>query len=200
MTSRVPPLRGRRILGAFQHRPIPVVAFDSGRLHVLDTGTNAVWIYRGFSSNFDQVPVSYFDTTVVKLQEATTLAVSDDELFVLFADGHSSHCLSSLISGVVTCDDPYPYQDARSGDTADFATLKFNKMAYSPPPDPSIYYLDPDGAELYQFSLRLNLNQVLRSGLSDGSLPTGKATAFAVAANRQVFLAFGNAVYYAVLP
>ena len=60
--------------------------------------------------------------------------------------------------------------------------------------------LDPATAELYQFSLRLNLNQVLRSGLNDGSLPTAKATAFAVAANRQVFLAFGNSVYYAILP
>jgi len=82
----------------------------------------------------------------------------------------------------------------------DMASLKFNQMSYSPPPDPSIYFLDPEKAELYQFSLRLNLNQVLRSGLSDGSLPTEKATAFAVAPNRQVFLAFGNAVYYAILP
>jgi hypothetical protein len=80
------------------------------------------------------------------------------------------------------------------------ARLEFNQMAYSPPPDPSIYFLEPETAELYQFSLRLNLNQVLRPGLSDGSLPTARATSFAVAANRQVFLAFGNAVYYAILP
>ena len=177
------------------------VAFDSGKLLVLDPGANAIWIYRGFSSNFDQVPVSYFDDLPVKLQDAVDLAVSKDELFLLHTDGHSSHCLASQVSGLVTCDDPYPYQDVINGGAGvDFADLKFNQMAYSPPPDPSIYFLDPDGAELYQFSLRLNLNQVLRSGLSDGSLPTGKATAFAVAANRQVFLAFGDAVYYAILP
>jgi hypothetical protein len=177
------------------------IAFDSGRLLVLDSGANAIWIYRGFSSNFDQVPVSYFDAMPVKLQEAIDLAISDDELFLLHADGHSSHCLASQISGLVTCDDPYPYQDVLSGGTGvDFASLKFSQMAYSPPPDPSIYFLEPDAAELYQFSLRLNLNQVLRSGLNDGSLPTGSATAFAVAANRQVFLAFGNAIYYAILP
>ena len=177
------------------------IAFDSGKLLVLDSGANAIWIYRGFSSNFDQVPVSYFDALPVQLQDAIDLAANKDELFLLHADGHSSHCLASQISGLVTCDDAYPYQDATNGKAGvDFASLKFNQMAYSPPPDPSIYYLDPDGAELYQFSLRLNLNQVLRSGLNDGSLPTDRATAFAVAANRQVFLAFGNAVYYAILP
>ena len=177
------------------------IAFDSGKLLVLDSGANAIWIYRGFSSNFDQVPVSYFDALPVQLQDAIDLAANKDELFLLHADGHSSHCLASQISGLVTCDDPYPYQDVTNGKAGvDFASLKFNQMAYSPPPDPSIYFLDPDGAELYQFSLRLNLNQVLRSGLNDGSLPTDRATAFAVAANRQVFLAFGNAVYYAILP
>lgn len=177
------------------------IAFDAGKLLVLDSGANAIWIYRGFSSNFDQVPVSYFDAMPVVLQEAVDLAVSKDELFLLHADGHSSHCLASQISGSVTCEDPYPYQDTVGGGAGvDLASLKFNQMAYSPPPDPSICFLEPETAELYQFSLRLNLNQVLRPGLSDGSLPTAKATAFAVAANRQVFLAFGNAVYYAILP
>jgi len=96
---------------------------------------------------------------------------------------------------------PRSAEDATNGKAGvDFASLKFNQMAYSPPPDPSIYFLDPDGAELYQFSLRLNLNQVLRSGLHDGSLQTSEATAFAVAANRQVFLAFGSTVYYAIMP
>ena len=177
------------------------IAFDSGWLFVLDPAANAIWIYSGFNSNFDQVPVSYFDDMPVNLQQAIDLAVSKDELFLLHSDGRSSHCLASQISGLITCEDPYPYQDVDGGDSGvDFASLKFNQMSYSPPPDPSIYFLDPNGAELYQFSLRLNLNQVLRSGLSDGSLPTEKATAFAVAANRQVFLAFGNAVYYAILP
>jgi len=182
-------------------RELKSIAFDSGKLLVLDSAANAIWIYRGFSSNFDQVPVSYFDAMPVKLQDAIDLAVNGDELFLLHADGHSSHCLASQISGLVTCEDPYPYQSALGGGAGvDLASLKFNQMAYSPPPDPSIYFLEPETAELYQFSLRLNLNQVLRPRLSDGSLPTARATAFAVAANRQVFLAFGNAVYYAILP
>ncbi len=74
------------------------IAFDSGRLLVLDSGANAIWIYRGFSSNFDQLPVSYFDNMPVKLKEAIDLAVSGDELFLLHADGHSSHCLASQIA------------------------------------------------------------------------------------------------------
>ena len=136
-----------------------------------------------------------------KLHDAVDLAVSKDELFLLHQDGHSSHCLASQISGLITCDNPYPYQDSRgSAQGADLEKISFSQMAYSPPPDPSLYYLDPEGAQLYQFSVLMNLNQVLRSGLSDGSLPQGRATAFAVAANRQVFLAFGNSVVYAVLP
>ena len=54
---------------------------DSGWLYVLDPAANAIWIYSGFSSNFDQVPVSYFDDMPVKLQQAIDLAVSKDELF-----------------------------------------------------------------------------------------------------------------------
>ena len=81
------------------------IAFDSGKLLVLDPGANAIWIYRGFSSNFDQVPVSYFDDLPVKLQDAVDTAVSKDELFLLHTDGHSSHCLASQVSGLVTCDD-----------------------------------------------------------------------------------------------
>lgn len=177
------------------------MGFDSGWLYVLDPAANAIWMYGGFSSNFDQSPVSYFEDMPVELQNAIDLAVSKDDLFLLHADGRSSHCLASRINGSINCEDPYPYQDVLGGDAGiDFARLTFNQLAYSPPPDPSIFFLEPETAELYQFSLRLNLNQVLRSGLSDGSLPTDRATAFTIAANRHVFLAFGNAVYYAILP
>ena len=191
------------------HLPTPEIGwgvlkrmvFDSNRLYVLDPGNKALWIYRGFTANFNNAPTAYFDEELLDLADAVDLEVEGEELFLLHADGHSSHCLSSFVTGLTTCDDPYPYLDAGdSGANVDFATLKFEQIAYSPPPDPSIFYLEAEKAELYQFSLRLNLNKVLRSGLSAGALPDGKASAFYVSPDRRVFLAFGNQLYYAVLP
>ena len=191
------------------HLPTPEIGwaslkrmvFDSNRLYVLDPGNKALWIYRGFTANFNNEPAVYFDEELVDLSNVVDLEVEGEELFLLHADGHSSHCLASFVTGITTCDDPYPYLDAgTSGANVDFATLKFEQIAYSPPPDPSIYYLEAEKAELYQFSLRLNLNKVLRSGVSAGVLPKQNASAFYVSPDRRVFLAFGNQLYYAVLP
>jgi len=41
---------------------------------------------------------------------------------------------------------------------------------------------------------------VLRSGASGGSLPARSVTAFNVGSNRNVYLAFGGELYYAVIP
>ncbi len=191
------------------HLPAPEIGwnsltrmtFDSNRLYVLDPGNKALWIYRGFTANFNNAPDAYFDEELIDLSDAVDFEVEGEELFLLHADGHSSHCLASFVTGETSCDDPYPYLDAgTSGANVDFATLKFEQIAYSPPPDPSIYYLEAEKAELYQFSLRLNLNKVLRSGVSEGVLSKGKASAFYVSPDRRVFLAFGNQLYYAVLP
>lgn len=177
------------------------ITFDSGRLMVLDPENNALWIYRGFSSLFNQPPDSYFGNLPVKLQSAVGLAVGGDELFLLYADSHTSHCVASNVSGEIECQDPYLFHDGRAGvPAADFSQLKFDRLAYSPPPDPSIYYLDGARKELYQFSLQLNLNRVLRAGGEGFSLPSGTANAFAVSPNRMVFLAFGNQLFYAILP
>ena len=180
---------------------LKTINFDSNRLFVLDPGNQALWLYRGFTSNFNSAPVDYFDEPIVDLTTAVDMEVEGEELFLLHSDGRSSHCLASLISGVITCDDPYPYaNDGSSGFEVDFSSLKFEQIAYSPPPDPSIFYLEPSKAELYQFSLRLNLNRVIRSGLENGALPQQKVSSFYVSPDRRVFLAFGSVLYYAVLP
>mgnify|MGYP007012350220 FL=1 len=78
--------------------------------------------------------------------------------------------------------------------------MRFGQLSYSPPPDPSIYYLEPELGELYQFSLRLNLNRMLRAAGNSGVLPNKPVTAFDVSSNRQVFLAYGNELFYAIMP
>lgn len=180
---------------------IRAITTDGSRLYVLDPGNNVLWFYRGVSSGFAQPPNSYFDTTPVKLQDAVGIAVSGDELFMVYESGKASHCLASNVTGAVDCIDPYLFTDNReAAELVDFSKLAFSQLAYSPPPDPSIFFLEPVSAELYQFSLRLNLNRVLRSGSSSGALPRADATAFAVAPNRSVFLAFGSDLYFATLP
>ena len=180
---------------------IKMMTVDSGRMMILDTKSNAIWIYRGLSTQFDRAADTYFEDMPINLRNAVEIAVNRDELFILHADGHSSHYIASNITGLVDGQDPLLYSDIRS-DTPpmDFNNIKFGRLAYSPPPDPSIYYLDPKTAELYQFSLKLNLNRVLRSGSVQGALPGGEVDAFSVASNQMVFLAFGNQLYHATLP
>ena len=180
---------------------IKMITVDSGRLMILDPKQNAIWIYRGISTQFDRAADSYFEDMPVNLREAVEIAVNRDELFILHADGHSSHYLASNITGLVDGQDPLLYSDIRQdAPPIDFTNLKFGRLAYSPPPDPSIYFLDSKTAELYQFSLKLNLNRVLRSGSVQGALPGGDVDAFSVASNQMVFLAFGNQLYHATLP
>jgi len=176
--------------------------YDSGRLFVLDPAKNALWIYRGTSMNYTEPPDSYFEDMTIDLSNAVAATGSGDELFLLFEDGHTMHCLASNVTGLVNCDDPYPYVDGRTSAASqlNFGSLRFSQLAYSPPPDPSLYYLEADKAELYQFSLRLNLNRILRADVESGSLPRKVVTAFNVSTNRLVFLAFGNELYYASLP
>lgn len=177
------------------------IVFDSNRLYVLDPGNSALWVFRGMPDNFVEPANPYFDDDSMHLSDVIDFEVEGEELFLLYRDGHSAHCLSSFITGVTTCDDPYPYSNTEGVDSdLDMEHLSFSRLSYSPPPDPSIYFMEPKKAQLYQFSLRLNLNKVLRFGSADGSLPGGDATAFYVSPDRRVFLAFGNQLYHALLP
>lgn len=177
------------------------IVFDSNRLYVLDAANNALWSFRGLAANFVDAPVPYFKEAALTLTSVVDFEVEGEELFLLYEDGSSAHCLSSSVTGNLSCEQPYPYLNTEGVDNnLDTSRLIFDQLAYSPPPDPSIYYLDAEGGSLYQFSLRLNLNKVLRMGMSDGSLPTGKASAFFVSPDRRVFVAFGNQLFHAVLP
>ncbi len=177
------------------------IVFDSNRLYVLDPGNSALWVFRGMADNFVEPANPYFEDDSMHLAEVIDFEVEGEEIFLLYKDGHSAHCLSSFLTGATTCDDPYPYLNTEGVDSdLDMEHLSFSRLSYSPPPDPSIYYLEAQKAQLYQFSLRLNLNKVLRFGSADGSIPGGDATAFYVSPDRRVFLAFGNQLYHALLP
>jgi hypothetical protein len=100
---------------------------------------------------------------------------------------------------VLRVEDPFVYTDTRSGRTGGeiIPDALFDQIAYSPPPDPSLYLLDPQHQAIYHFSLRLNLDRQYRALQP---LAEGAATSFAISPTRLAFLAIGNQVYYAALP
>jgi hypothetical protein len=179
---------------------VQAMQIDSGTMYVLDPLTNAVWYYPGQDSIFSERPGFFFDEDVPTLKNAVDMAVNVDDLYVLHQNSLVTTCVySSVPTAPTRCDDPAIFTDARPGreSGAQLQDAKFIQIQYSPPPEPSIYLLDPETQSVYHFSVRLTLQRQYRSR---SPLPGGEATAFTITPNRKLFLALGNQVYYAVLP
>ncbi len=179
--------------------------YNADTLYVLDSANNSIEVYTSKNGSFNERPHLYFDNNVPNLKDAIDLAINDQDIYMLHSDGHMSVCVSSQVVFVPTrCSDPAPYTDPRAGRDHNPTTFKegqFNQLLFTAPPDPSIYLLFPDTASIYHFSLRLNLQRLLRPQLENmASLPSGKATAFTIGISRNAFLAFGNQVMYASIP
>jgi len=169
-------------------------SLDSGDLYILDPLTSSIWIYDG-ASEFRDRPNFFFGDQVPSMQDVMDLTVSDGKLYLLYADGH---LMTSYIRGD-DYTDPAMYQDPRDGysESPTMADARFSEILFAPPPDPSIYMLDPEGRSVYHFSLQLVYQ---RQYQSLAPLPEGEATAFAVGTNHQVFLALADKIYSALLP
>jgi hypothetical protein len=174
------------------------MTLDRGDLYVLDPKVNAVWIYRNMEVS--QQPRLFFGETVPPMQDVIDLAVYNDDLFLLHADGHMTKCTySGMPQSPTRCDDPYPYSDNRPGRVHGpvIAESVFNQMFFSSFPERSIYMLDPQNRSIFYFSVLLTLQWQYQS---QNTLAQGKATAFAISPNRMAFLAVGSNVYYAAIP
>lgn len=174
------------------------MSFDRGDLFLLDPKVNAVWIYRNMEVS--QQPRLFFGDTIPPMQDVIDLTVYNDDLFLLHADGHTTKCTySGMAESPTRCDDPYPYSDNRPGRVHGpvIEEAVFNQIYFSSFPERSIYLLDPQNQSIYYFSVLLTLQWQYQS---KGSLPEGKATAFAISPNRMAFLAISNYVYYAAMP
>ncbi len=169
-------------------------AMDTGDLYVLDPMTNSVWVYDG-ATEYRELPNFFFGNQVPSLKDVVDLTVSDGRMYMLFQDGH----LATSFYGSDDYTDPAIYQDTREGfeDGPTMDGAIFNQIQFAPPPDPSIYMLDPIKRAVFHFSLQLVYQ---RQYHGQDTLPDGLATAFAVSPNHQVFLAIGNRVYYTLLP
>ena len=78
-------------------------------------------------------------------------------------------------------------------------TYPFTQILVTPPPDPSLFLLEPRSHAIYHFSLRNLAFQ--RQYMPEQMLSTRDATAFAVDnIQRILLLATGNEVFYAAMP
>jgi hypothetical protein len=172
--------------------------YDAGDLFIIDPPNKAVWVYRNME--IDQPPHQFLGDITSFMVDVIDMAVNGDDIYLLHSNGGMTKCTYSWTEGVPTrCEDPFVYTDNRPGRTGGevIPDALFDQIAYSPPPDPSLYLLDPQNQAIYHFSLRLNLDRQYRplQPLADGP-----ATAFAISPTRLAFLAIGNQVYYAALP
>jgi hypothetical protein len=175
-------------------------------LYVMDPKANAVYRYDGMDGVFNNPPHLYFDNVIPQMTDVIDLAVDQEFLYLLHADGRMTVCQSSGFAFAATkCTDPAPYGDSRPGYEPNpllFAGSRFTHIQTTEPPDPSLFALDAANKSVYHLSLRrLNLQRQYRAVI-DGNfpLPNEAATAFAIAPNRRVLVAFGNKLFFAPLP
>jgi len=181
------------------------ISLYNGTLYVLDPASNAVYYYYGSDGLFEQKPHLYFGNSVPQMNDVIDLAVDQEFLYMLHADGRMTVCVSSggFEFAPTRCTDPQPYGDTRVGyepAPITFAGAQFTQMQSTQPPDPSLFTLDAANQSIYHLSLRrLNLQRQYRPMPdADFPLPEGAPTAFVIAPlNRTAFLAFGNQVYFA---
>jgi hypothetical protein len=174
------------------------MALDAGDLYIMDPSRNAVWVYPAMK--VDEVPHQFLGEKTSFMPDVIDMVVAGEDVFLLHADGHQTKCVGDGQDDSPTqCDDPFAYTDSRVGrqNGAVIPDSLFDQFIYSPPPDPSLYLLDPMNQAIFRFSLRLNFQQQYRS---IRSLPEGPATAFAVSPTRILFMAVGSQVFYAALP
>lgn len=181
------------------------MAINSGKLFVLDTKSNAVWVFYGVSGTYTTEPNLYFDNDIPPLEDVIDFSISGNDLVLLHGDGHVTTCVYSEISGTPTkCKDPAPFIIDRPGienKPVIIPDTRFNQISYTSPPDPSIFLLDTSSVSIYHLSLKLALQRQLSIPSKDTyGLNNKKPTAFTVNPAKLVFIAFGNKIYSGMQP
>jgi hypothetical protein len=172
------------------------------RLYVLDTEANSVWIYDASGGLFSGSPLLYFAEEVPDLSDAIDLAMAQEDLFILHADGRLDRCRrvreNAPGGGVrirVECELNPRFQDERPDrePTERIPGALPIAMAYSPPPEPSLYFLDSLTDSVYHYSMRLVYQGRYRPAepFPEGILALG------LGPPNDLFLAVGSDVYFA---
>ncbi len=179
------------------------MSVDLGNLYLLDPQKNTVWIY--WDSNYKEQPEEFF-VADFPMENVVDLVVSNTDLYLLHQDGHTTLCTYSQLSvSPSRCVDNLPYVDSRPGHEGQPMQIQppFTQVLSSQPPDPSLYYLQPEEHAVYRFSLRLltYYGQFRPSNEALTGVSRKPATAFTLSPDaRLAFLAVDNQVFYAGMP
>jgi hypothetical protein len=143
----------------------------------------------------------FFDQQIPPLGDAVDLVVNQNDLYLLHEDGHLTTCVyGALATSPTRCKNPEIYTDPRPGRQSGpfIEDAFFSQIEFSPPPEPSIYMLEPNSQAIYRFSVRLTLDRQFRPTETLSELA---ASAFTVNRNNHaIFVAAGNQIYFAPLP
>jgi hypothetical protein len=180
------------------------IGYYNGRLYVLDPEKNGFWRYEmSDNGGFDQSPTDYFSGDHPSLTDAVDFVVASGEVFFLHADGHVTRCqydplfqpASGDSTGGELCEDLL-FNDTRPGRTAgpQIQDALLSRIYYNDPPEPTLFFLDPLGRGAYRFSMALNFISRYRVTIAPEQR---EATALAIGADKVLYIAVGNQIYYA---
>ena len=196
------PLTGQLATPDIGWGKLQAIEVSGNSLYVLDPVKNAVWIYDAAGGLFSGTPALYFAEEVPQLGTAVDLALALDELIILYADGQIDRCRRNIENNPegslrirVECEQEPRFQDERPGQPprTNMPGGLPASIEYSPPPEPSLFFLDLSQGTVYHYSMRL---------VYQGQYPTpfgSEATAIASGPPNGLFVAVGDQVYSAQL-
>jgi len=196
------PLTGQLATPDIGWGKLQAIEVSGNSLYVLDPVKNAVWIYDAAGGLFSGTPALYFAEEVPQLGTAVDLALALDELIILYADGQIDRCRRSVENAPdgslrirVECEQEPRFQDERPGQPARANIIGGlpASIEYSPPPEPSLFFLDLTQGTVYHYSMRL---------VYQGQYPTSfgsEATAITIGPPNGLFVAVGDQVFAAQL-
>ncbi len=179
-----------------------VAVFDHA-LYVLDAVGGTVWYYQGNSDwEFPDGPSFFFSEQIpAALDRSKSIAISGDDLYILYIDGHIAFCQYSRSDLKATrCDDPKLFVETRAG-YASGAILGdgvFTQIAITLSPNSTILFLEPNSQSIYNFSpVSVELQNHIRTKNDDANLlPKNQPVQLmAVSPNKTVYLLVGGQVF-----
>ncbi len=196
------PLTGKLATPGIGWGEIQAIEVFGNDLFVLDPGKNAVWIYDAADGLFSGSPALYFVEETRELGTAIDLALAQDELIILYADGGIDRCRRTVESTTngnlrirVECETEPHFQDERAGFGPQTTILGAEpaSFVYSPPPEPSLFFLDGLEGTVFHYSMRIVYQAQYPTDFED------QVNAITAAPPNDLFVAAGDQIYYAQL-
>jgi hypothetical protein len=196
------PLTGKLAAPDVGWGEIQAIEVFGNDLYVLDPIKNAVWIYDAADGLFSGAPALYFVEETRELGTAIDLALAQDELIILYANGGIDRCRRSVESTNdgnlrirVECEAEPQFQDERAGFGPQPTILGAEpaSFVYSPPPEPSLFFLDSLEGTVFHYSMRLVYQAQYPANFE------AQVSAITAAPPNDLFVAAGDQIYYAQL-